>query len=45
MPGAFLRQSPGAAPADQIAFFSSRGGELAKPDVLAPGFAYSSVPR
>jgi subtilisin family serine protease len=28
-----------------IAYFSSRGGELSKPDVLAPGIAYSSVPR
>jgi tripeptidyl-peptidase-2 len=45
IPGAFLRQSAGPIPADQIAFFSSRGGELAKPDLLAPGFAYSSVPR
>lgn len=45
LPGAFLRQAAGPPPADEIAFFSSRGGELAKPDVLAPGFAYSSVPR
>ena len=45
LPGAFLRRAPGAAPADQIASFSARGGELAKPDLLAPGFAYSSVPR
>jgi hypothetical protein len=28
-----------------IAFFSSRGGELALPDLVAPGVAYSSVPR
>jgi len=45
VPGAFLRRAPGKTPTDLIAFFSSRGGELAKPDVLAPGFAYSSVPR
>jgi subtilisin family serine protease len=45
LPGAFLRRESGAAPSDQIASFSSRGGELAKPDLLAPGFAYSSVPR
>jgi subtilisin family serine protease len=45
VPGAFLRQGQGGRPADLIAFFSSRGGELAKPDLLAPGFAYSSVPR
>ena len=30
---------------DPIAYFSSRGGELAKPDIVAPGLAYSSVPR
>lgn len=45
LPGAFLRRGTGLAPADQIASFSARGGELAKPDVIAPGFAYSSVPR
>jgi subtilisin family serine protease len=28
-----------------LLFFSSRGGELAKPDVVAPGVAYSTVPR
>jgi len=30
---------------DVIAFFSSRGGEMSKPDLLAPGFAYATVPR
>lgn len=30
---------------DQIFFFSSRGGELAKPDGLCPGTALSQVPR
>ncbi|HEX2451322.1 MAG TPA: S8 family serine peptidase [Gemmatimonadales bacterium] len=30
---------------DQIAAFSARGGELAKPDVIAPGVAYSTTPR
>jgi len=29
----------------QVASFSSRGGELAKPDVAGPGFATSTVPR
>lgn len=29
---------------DPVAFFSSRGGELAKPDLVAPGVAYSTVP-
>lgn len=33
------------ATGEVVAFFSSRGGELAKPDLLAPGIAYSSVPR
>jgi hypothetical protein len=38
----------GPAPAgrtDPIADFSSRGGELAKPDLAAPGLAYSTVPK
>ncbi len=36
----------GGRPApDALLFFSSRGGELAKPDVVAPGIAYSAVPR
>ncbi|HET8622220.1 MAG TPA: S8 family serine peptidase [Gemmatimonadales bacterium] len=30
---------------DQIAAFSARGGELAKPNVIAPGVAYSTTPR
>jgi subtilisin family serine protease len=30
---------------DPLLFFSSRGGELAKPDLVAPGTAYSTVPR
>ncbi|MEP6573726.1 MAG: S8 family serine peptidase, partial [Gemmatimonadota bacterium] len=42
-PSAF-ESAPDTAP-EPIAFFSSRGGELAKPDILAPGRAYSSVPR
>ena len=41
-PPAFL---PGGVAGDVVAFFSSRGGEAAKPDILAPGIAYSSVPR
>ena len=28
-----------------LLFFSSRGGELGKPDLVAPGIAYSTVPR
>ncbi len=30
---------------DLLACFSSRGGEMAKPDLVAPGFAYATVPR
>ena len=46
-PGAFQRPpQQGVPPArDVLAWFSSRGGELAKPDVVAPGVAFSSVPR
>ena len=46
MPGTF--QAPartGARRDDQLAYFSSRGGELAKPEIVTPGVAYSSVPR
>ncbi|HEX4628130.1 MAG TPA: S8 family serine peptidase, partial [Gemmatimonadales bacterium] len=46
-PGAFTRPpQQGAPPArDLVAWFSSRGGELAKPDIVTPGVAFSSVPR
>ena len=45
-PGAFLPpQAGGRAKGDPVAYFSSRGGELAKPDFVAPGVAYSTVPR
>lgn len=30
---------------DEMFSFSSRGGEMAKPDVVCPGFAASTVPR
>jgi len=44
-PGAFLPLQPnGRRFDDQVAFFSARGGELARPDLLAPGMAYSTVP-
>jgi len=36
----------GVPPArDVLGWFSSRGGELAKPDIVTPGVAFSSVPR
>lgn len=45
-PGAFMRApQPGAPPPDRMGWWSSRGGDLAKPDLVAPGEAFSSVPR
>ena len=46
IPGAFSGPRPPglATDADVIADFSSRGGEVAKPDLCAPGVAYSNVP-
>ena len=46
-PGAFSgRRPPGLAiDSDVIAEFSSRGGEVARPDLCAPGLAYSNVPK
>ncbi|HUC39433.1 MAG TPA: S8 family serine peptidase, partial [Gemmatimonadales bacterium] len=46
-PGVFAAPPrPGAPPArDVLSWFSSRGGELAKPDIVTPGVAFSSVPR
>jgi subtilisin family serine protease len=34
----------GTTGSEPLLYFSSRGGELAKPDVVAPGTAYSTVP-
>ncbi len=45
LPGVFLPRAGAEPVPDQVAPFSARGGELAKPDVLTPGFAYSTVPR
>ncbi len=42
MPNVFVGLSSGP---DGVASFSSRGGELSAPDLLAPGVAYSTVPR
>jgi len=46
-PGVFARPpQAGVPPArDVLGWFSSRGGELAKPDIVAPGIAFSTVPR
>jgi subtilisin family serine protease len=45
LPGSFLPASQGGAPsADILAYFSARGGEVARPDLVTPGVAYSTVP-
>lgn len=45
-PPVFLAPAPdGGKVQERVAYFSSRGGELAKPDLITPGVAYSSVPR
>jgi len=46
-PGVYARPpQAGVPPArDALGYFSSRGGELAKPDIVAPGIAFSTVPR
>lgn len=46
LPSSFLAPGSNGAPLpDQLAYFSSRGGEVAKPDIATPGMAYSTVPR
>lgn len=46
VPGTFLLPDRnGARREDQLAYFSSRGAELAKPEIVTPGVAYSAVPR
>lgn len=42
LPRIFFSRDPGP---DPIAFFSSRGGEVARPDIVTPGVAFSTVPR
>lgn len=45
LPGSFLPAGPsGGQSSDRLAYFSARGGEVARPDLVAPGVAYSSVP-
>lgn len=43
LPSVFLGGSGQGS--DPLAYFSSRGGPLAKPDIVTPGMAYSTVPR
>src|SRR6185437_8931496 len=46
LPGSFLPAGPAGAPSpDRLAYFSARGGEVARPDLVTPGIAYSTVPR
>ncbi|MEP7326891.1 MAG: S8 family serine peptidase [Gemmatimonadota bacterium] len=35
---------PAATRGEPVAYFSARGGEQAKPDIMTPGTAYSTVP-
>jgi hypothetical protein len=44
-PLTFLAGAPTDGRPDPVAYFSSRGGEIAKPDLVTPGVAYSTVPR
>jgi tripeptidyl-peptidase-2 len=43
-PGAFAPFQFGAPSPDVMGWWSSRGGELDKPDLVTPGMAYSTVP-
>jgi tripeptidyl-peptidase-2 len=43
-PGAFAPFQFGAESPDVLGWWSSRGGELDKPDIVTPGMAYSTVP-
>ncbi|MGH7581820.1 MAG: S8 family serine peptidase [Gemmatimonadales bacterium] len=45
IPPAFFGVPPGTSIAEPVAPFSSRGGEIAAPDLVVPGAAYSSVPN
>ena len=43
-PGAFARVQFGVESRDILGWWGARGGELAKPDLVTPGMAYSTVP-
>ena len=47
LPGPFvpLRELGRVGARDLLEAYSSRGGEVAKPDLVVPGWAFSSVPR
>ena len=44
-PRVFAGAPPSDSTVSPLAFFSSRGGELAVPDIVVPGVAYSTVPN
>ena len=44
LPAVFRGGAQDAAALEAVASFSSRGGELAGPDIVVPGAAYSTVP-
>ena len=45
LPSSFLPAGPNGAPQpDLLAYFSARGGEVVRPDLVTPGVAYSTVP-
>ncbi|HUL04446.1 MAG TPA: S8 family serine peptidase [Gemmatimonadales bacterium] len=45
-PGVYARpRTMGPPTGDVMGWWSSRGGELAKPDIITPGVAFSVVPR
>jgi tripeptidyl-peptidase-2 len=46
-PGAFARSPYAVGPPvrDALGWWSARGGEVAKPDLITPGVAFSAVPR
>ena len=43
-PAAFARVQFGASSPELLGWWSSRGGETDKPDIVTPGIAYSTVP-
>ncbi|HET8633121.1 MAG TPA: S8 family serine peptidase [Gemmatimonadales bacterium] len=46
LPGRFVpTQSGRPGTPDAVAYFSARGGEVPKPDIVTPGVAYSTVPN
>ncbi|HET7601708.1 MAG TPA: S8 family serine peptidase [Gemmatimonadales bacterium] len=46
LPGKFVPSQTGSGTTpDAVAYFSARGGEVSKPDLVTPGVAYSTVPN